>query len=124
MYQGCTVIHIQAQAPRKPAPGAPCNGCGVCCLLEPCPLGQLLTRRRRGACKALRWHEAVPAYRCGALEAPRAVLEQLLPGRLRGLARWLAPGLARLARRWIGLQLGCDSALQVQPQPVSPTIAP
>ena len=37
------LIRIHADAPAKPPVGAPCNGCGVCCLLEPCPLGVLLS---------------------------------------------------------------------------------
>ena len=60
-------IHIHAEAPRKPAVGAACNGCGVCCLVEPCPLGMLLSGKRHGACDALRWSEAEAAYRCGAI---------------------------------------------------------
>ena len=61
------VIHIHPAAPAKPALGAPCNGCGVCCLAEPCPLGQVISRKRRGACDALRWDEVQAVYRCGAI---------------------------------------------------------
>jgi len=32
-------IAIHAAAPAKPALGEPCNGCGVCCAAEPCPVG-------------------------------------------------------------------------------------
>jgi hypothetical protein len=82
-----TTIRIRPQAPDKPALGQACNGCGVCCMAEPCPLGALISLRRRGACKALRWDEG--RYRCGA-------------------ARW--PGLlGALARRWIAAGRGCDS---------------
>jgi hypothetical protein len=49
------VIRIEPLAPVKPATGSPCNGCGVCCLAEPCPLGMLVSRRRHGRCSALRW---------------------------------------------------------------------
>jgi hypothetical protein len=49
------IIKIHPDAPPKPAVGAPCNGCGVCCLAEPCPLGVILSRRLKGACVALRW---------------------------------------------------------------------
>lgn len=76
--------------------GAPCNGCGLCCLAEPCPLGMLLSRRRRGACVALRWSEAEQRYRCGAVAHP-----------------WLG----RLARRWIAAGAGCDADLQVHNTP-------
>ena len=37
------VIYLQPEAPPKPALGAPCNGCGVCCGWQPCPLGVLVT---------------------------------------------------------------------------------
>lgn len=94
-------VSVHPRAPAKPAVGAACNGCGLCCLLEPCPLGMLLSRRVRGACAALRWDEAQGRYLCGALSAPAEVLG----------ARWLAP----LARRWIAAGRGCDAGLEVLP---------
>lgn len=86
------------QAPPKPALGAPCNGCGLCCLAEPCPLGMLLSRRRSGPCALLRWSEAEQRYLCAALvdAAPG------LGGRLR---RWWA-------RRAIAAGVGCDAELE------------
>ena len=62
-----TLAHIHPNAPPQPALGAPCNGCGLCCLLEPCPLGMVLSRKRTGACVALRWSEAQQRYLCGAI---------------------------------------------------------
>ena len=56
-----------AEAAPKPALGEPCNGCGVCCLTEPCPVGMLVSRKRRGACAALRWEEETSRYRCGVV---------------------------------------------------------
>jgi hypothetical protein len=110
------VILIHPDAAPKPAPGAPCNGCGVCCLLEPCPLGVVLSGRRHGACVAVRWHEGERQYRCGALSEAVDVLHQVLPRPLRRLAPWLSPGLApalaRLARRWIAAGQGCDSTVE------------
>lgn len=86
-------------APNKPLPGQPCNGCGVCCLAEPCPLGMLLSLRRRGACSLVRWHSAEGRYRCAALGDPS-----------RGL---LASLRHRLARRWIAAGSGCDSTAEI-----------
>ena len=106
-------IHIHPAAPPKVAVGGACNGCGVCCLFAPCPLGILLSGRRSGACDALRWDAELAQYRCGALVAPREVLGQSLPRALRGLARPLAPVLRRLGRRWIAAGTGCDSSLEV-----------
>lgn len=112
------VVHIEPQAAPKPVPGAPCNGCGICCLSEPCPLGILLSRRRHGACVALRWDAEACQYRCGCLTDATAVLQQALPSAL----QWLTPFgrvlLARLGRRWIAAGIGCDSTLEVQGPPV------
>jgi len=86
------VIHIEPGAPRKPAEGAACNGCGWCCLAETCPLGVVLSGSRRGPCKALRWDGLAAQYRCAAVAMPV---------------------LGRLARRWIAAGAGCDSSLEV-----------
>ena len=95
-----TLAQIHPDAPPQPALGAPCNGCGLCCLLEPCPLGMLLSRKRRGACHLLRWSDAQQRYLCGAIsDAPQGMLGQLR---------------VRLARRWIAAGVGCDAALVAQ----------
>ncbi|MEO3692838.1 hypothetical protein ABDJ85_15270 [Roseateles sp. DJS-2-20] len=91
------VIRIHPDAPHKPAEGSPCNGCGVCCAAEPCPLGVLLSRKRQGACVALTW--TGERYVCGALRG----------GRLR---RWLVG-------RWIGAGRGCDCSLEASPSSLS-----
>ena len=105
-------ILIHPEAASKPAMGAPCNGCGVCCLVEPCPLGILLSRRRQGACLALRWSEEQHQYRCGALSAPQDVLLNLLPRPFKGLAPALAASLSAVAGRWIAVNQGCDSSVE------------
>ena len=105
------LIHIHPDAPSKPAQGDSCNGCGVCCLAEPCPLGRVISRRRHGACDALRWDEAGRRYRCGAISDAAAVLGSRWA--------WAAPWLQRLARRWISAGTGCDASLQVARPPVS-----
>jgi Fe-S-cluster-containing hydrogenase component 2 len=98
------VIHLHPLAPPKPAWGAPCNGCGLCCAAEPCPLGMLVSRRRRGRCAALLWSDAQQRHLCGMVTEPH---------RHWPAARWLpAAGLRRLARRWIAAQQGCDSDLE------------
>ena len=107
------IIHIEPLAPAKPAVGAPCNGCGVCCLAQPCPIGMVLSGRRHGACVALRWNSAARVYRCGAVGVPVQVLDEVLPAALRGTRTWLAPVLSFLARRSIALGVGCDSDLEV-----------
>lgn len=96
------VIHIQPLAQRKPAMGAPCNGCGLCCLAEPCPLGVLLSRSRIGPCKALQWDGLAHQYRCGALGPAQA------PQAWSRLKAWVV-------RRWIAAGVGCDCDLEPAP---------
>jgi hypothetical protein len=103
------VIHIHAEAPAKPALGAACNGCGVCCASEPCPVGILVSRRRSGACVALSWDAAQRRYRCGVVDAPQRFT------RLRW--GWLNRVVSRLALRMIAAGRGCDSTVEVQRGP-------
>lgn len=98
-------IAIHAAAPAKPAVGAPCNGCGLCCAAEPCPLSRLLLGHRQGACPALQWDAAATRYACGLVQAPARHL-RWLPARAEALA-------ARLARRWIAAGRGCDFAAEL-----------
>ncbi len=86
-------IRIHAAAPAKPVWGAACNGCGVCCLAEPCPIGTLVSLRTRGACRALRWNVGTANYRCGLIEVP---------------------ALKAVIKRWIAAGRGCDSDAVVQ----------
>ncbi|WP_157265126.1 hypothetical protein [Azohydromonas aeria] len=99
------VIEIHPDAPRKPAEGAACNGCGVCCSAEPCPLGMLLSRRRRGACAALAWEPDQHRYVCDALVRPQRFVP--LPW------RWTQRAFARWARRLVAAGHGCDSSVEV-----------
>ncbi len=98
------VIAIEPASPPKPALGASCNGCGVCCLSEPCPVGILVSRRRHGPCAAVQWEAAAGRYRCGLASRPRAALDW------RYAPDWLPQLWARLARRWISAGSGCDSS--------------
>jgi hypothetical protein len=109
------VIHIQPLAAAKPPMGAPCNGCGLCCLAEPCPLGVLLSRSRMGPCKALQWVEDQRQYRCGALSGASAsqVSSWWMPlHRMQQAMGWLK---ARVLRRWIAAGVGCDCDLEPTP---------
>lgn len=102
-------IPLHLEAPPKPEEGAACNGCGLCCLAEPCPLGMVISRRLHGACVALTWDEGDGRYRCGVVERPRAYLP------------WLPEAAARrLALHWIASGDGCDAALEVaEPTPAA-----
>jgi len=100
------VIRLHPAAPAKPPEAAPCNGCGVCCAAEPCPVGALVSGRRTGACAALLWKSDAGHYRCGLVDAPTQVLGWLPAA--------VAPLVSRLARRWISAASGCDSSLVVE----------
>ncbi len=102
-------IHIHPAAPAKPALGQPCNGCGLCCLAQPCPLGMLVSLRRTGACSALRWSDAHQRYQCGMVSQPIEVLHRLP----QWLVRPVAGLLAAAARRWIAAGQGCDADVEV-----------
>lgn len=108
------VVWLQSGAPAKPPEGAPCNGCGLCCLAEPCPLGVVVSLRRKGPCKALRWSDDDQRYWCGMVSDP---------GGVTGLTRpWAVRAVATLARRWIASGAGCDAQLisQVASHPSAP----
>ena len=96
-------VTLDRAAPEKPAFGAPCNRCGVCCAAEPCPIGRLLFARRHGHCPALQWDGS--AYACGLIVAPEHHLPWL-PKRWRHVA-------ARMFARSISAGKGCDSADEV-----------
>ncbi|MBI4664865.1 MAG: hypothetical protein HY751_00500 [Nitrospinae bacterium] len=92
---------INPKAPLKPATGEPCNGCGVCCIAEPCPVGIALFLKFRGTCGALIWSDGEKRYMCGALANPRMFIPWV-PAPLDQLA-------GRLIRRWIAAGTSCDS---------------
>lgn len=100
---GTEVIHLHRDAPAKPATGEPCNGCGVCCAAETCPVGRLIFRQRQGPCPALLWAE--DKYRCGLLLAPSR--------HLRWQPTWADRLAARAFARWIAAGQGCDCDYQV-----------
>ena len=105
-------LKIHPAAPPKPREGAPCNGCGVCCLAEPCPMGALLTLRSSGPCQWLTWHGASRTYRCGVLAATDP---QALPQEAPAWKRWWRARLHRAARRWIAAGAGCDCSMDDAP---------
>lgn len=113
MHKSIAIVHIEPGAAQKPLVGAPCNGCGVCCLMEPCPLGVVLTGRRTGACSVLHWQPQHRLYRCGAIVSASDVLRICLPAAFHAFVPLLAWLLERLARRWVAAGMGCDCEVQV-----------
>ena len=99
------LIWLNVAAPAKPLLGQKCNGCGVCCAAEPCPVARVFLWQFRGACRALMWVQADQQYRCGMLLQPSSYL-RFLP------ASWQA-GFSRLVARWIAAGTACDSDAEV-----------
>ncbi|MDP2810486.1 MAG: hypothetical protein Q8O34_10105 [Rhodocyclaceae bacterium] len=102
------MVRLHAVAPAKPAFGASCNGCGVCCAAEPCPVARFLLGVRTGDCLALAWDEAARRYFCGMARHPA--------GHLRWLPEMLNNAAARACRRWISAGSGCDCDAEVAPE--------
>lgn len=88
-------ILIHKNAPTKPAVGMPCNGCGICCHSELCPLAILRFRRKKGRCPVLQWDSTQQLYRCGWLQRqPKSLFSRLV-------YYWI--------HRHIGANQGCDA---------------
>ncbi len=98
------IIYLQRSAPAKPPLGQACNGCGVCCAAETCPVARVFLLQWTGPCPALAWQGAEQRYACGMLVRPASYLAWL--------PNWLAPWFARRVRRWIAAGIGCDSAAE------------
>ncbi|EEF22670.1 conserved hypothetical protein [Ricinus communis] len=101
MGRNTQVITIHAQAPAKPALGETCNGCGVCCAAEPCPVSLALLWPHRAPCRALIWSDPAQRYLCGMVSEPARFL------------RWLPAGMndiaSRIFKRWIAADTACDA---------------
>lgn len=72
-------------------------------------MGVLVSRRRTGACAALRWSDSEGRYLCGMLADPGEVTGFTHPWLVRALAAW--------ARRSIAAGLGCDAQLDAEAPP-------
>jgi hypothetical protein len=64
------IIELHPLAPFKPDFGLTCNGCGVCCAAEPCPVAYLFLFQFKGRCKALLWQNEMKRYVCGMVVCP------------------------------------------------------
>lgn len=107
------VIWLHWQAPPKPVAGQTCNGCGVCCATEPCPVASVFLWQYRGSCRALIWAPDAGRYLCGMLTQPARYLRWLPQ---RGEA-WFS----RRVARWIAAETVCDSTVsaELQAEPAS-----
>ena len=81
----------------KPAFGSPCNGCGLCCKMEVCGIGQSVFPGATAPCPGLRFNGT--AYRCAVVEAEAA------------------SGLPTLIADALGIGKGCCSDDILEPTP-------
>jgi hypothetical protein len=98
-------IELHAFAPAKPLPGEPCNGCGVCCAAEPCPVAILFLFQRKGRCRALIWQEENSRYICGMVAAPHRY-SLLIPTSFSAV-------MGRFFSSRIAAGIGCDSNIEL-----------
>ena len=94
------LIELHPLAPRKPELDARCNGCGVCCAVEPCPVAYLFLFQFRGRCRALLWQNDEGRYLCGMVVCPDRYL-RLIPIRFR-------ERMGKYYARRIATEVGCD----------------
>lgn len=99
------IITIHAEAPQKPVLGQPCNGCGICCAAEPCPVSLALLWPHQAPCRALIWSTVEQRYLCGMVNQPSRFLPWL-PARLN-------PYTSRLFKRWIAADTVCDADVEL-----------
>lgn len=64
----------------------------------------LVSRRRTGACAALRWSAVERRYRCGLLSEPADVTGWRWP--------WLLRAVRAVAQRQIAAGSGCDAEIE------------
>lgn len=98
------IIIIHSDAPPKPDLGQGCNGCGVCCAAEPCPVSIALLWPHQAPCRALIWNEVEHRYLCGMVSHPAQFLPWL-PARFNLVA-------SRLFKRWIAANTACDADVE------------
>jgi len=98
-------IELHPFAPPKPDYGARCNGCGVCCAAEPCPVAYLLLAQFKGRCRALLWQNEERRYVCGMVACPDKYV-RFISVRFRDrIGRFIATRIAS--------GTGCDFAAEV-----------
>lgn len=104
-------VELHSLAPAKPDYGANCNGCGVCCAAEPCPVAHVFLFQIRGKCRALLWQDEASRYVCGMVVSPDRYV-RLIPHAMRGrIGSFFASRIAAGA--------GCDLAVEIDDAPES-----
>lgn len=70
--------------PEKPVFGEACNRCGLCCLMETCPLGLMFFGNAHGTCPALKLDGS--QSHCQLIADPASLLPDLIAGEVQELA--------------------------------------
>ncbi len=99
-------IELHALSPSKPPLGQPCNGCGVCCAAEPCPVAVVFLFQRTERCRALTWQDETQRYICGMVAAPHRY-SLFVP-------KLLSKVMGRIFLRRIASGIGCDSEIELE----------
>ena len=102
-------VELHPLAPPKPDYGAGCNGCGVCCAAEPCPVAHVFLFQLSGKCRALLWQDEASRYVCGMVVCPDRYL-RLIPENLR---KYSGNFFASRIAAWAG----CDFAAEMDDMP-------
>lgn len=92
------MTRIAFDLPEKPLWGTACNRCGLCCLVETCPLGLLFFGPAKSPCPALKLDGGQSA--CQLIADPAALLPPLI-----------AADAGEMARLMLGSGEGCDSEM-------------
>lgn len=90
-----------ARLPIKPAHGSPCNGCGLCCAMEPCGVARefIPNHPEEGPCLALEWEAG--RFSCGMIRRPSHYMR--LPN------DWADGVLGEMIADALGAGRGCDA---------------
>lgn len=92
-----------ARLPIKPAHGSPCNGCGLCCAMEPCAVARefIPNHPEEGPCLALEWEAS--RFSCGMIRRPSHYMQ--LPN------DWADSVLGGMIADALGAGQGCDAEI-------------
>jgi len=83
---------LQEHAP-KAKYKEPCNGCGLCCRVEPCEVSKNLLHSHQAPCIALEFHDG--KFLCGVVLHPDKYLQNTVYREFEVRAyieHWIAPG--------------------------------
>jgi len=98
-------VELHPLSPSKPDYSARCNGCGVCCAAEPCPVAYVFLFQIKGKCRALLWQDGASRYVCGMVVCPDRYVS-LIPEILR-------ERIGRFFASRIAAGMGCDFAAEM-----------